>query len=764
VPLEEALGIAKQIADALEAAHEKGITHRDLKPANIKLRPDGTVKVLDFGLAKMAEPAEAGARTENSPTLTLDAATRLGVILGTAAYMSPEQARGKPVDKRADIWSFGVVLYEMLTAKRLFRGESVSDTLAALLKEEPPWDTVPAKVRPLLQSCLEKDSKRRLRDIGDAWRLLDEASPTTAVRPSWLAWGLTALLFLIMVPIVFLYLRGRAPAPEPSSLRYQIFAPDQKLVNSGALSPDGHKLALVTTDGTSSYLWLRSLDKLDSRYVADIGSGGGGPFWSPDSLYVAIGSGKKLKKFDVSGGPGEDICDLPVRNIGGAWSKEHVIVIGSTSGLWKVSEDGGVPAALTSVDASQQEVVHGYPSFLTDGRHFIYLRAFSQRNRSGTYIGSIDDTPSTPTPKRLFANPAPAVYSPAVGSTSNPGGGYLVFSDTRLMAWPFDSSTLQLTGPEIALDELFARTSVSVSNTGTLMYVGGSQMLSRLTWFDRDGRSIGPVTDPGVYSEVALSPDGKSVAMDSGDLGRTDVSVLDFGRSVTTRLTHDGAGRAAVWSADGKQIVYSDNSGNLFLTAASGAAALQMLYKSDEPKTPNDWSRDGRFLLFTSTNSKTANDLWVMPMTGERTPTLFVQTVGQDGLGSFSPDGRFVLYLSNESGQNEIYVKSFPDAERRWQISKGGGVDPRWRHDGREILYMSGSKLMGVEVTTSPSFQLGAPTPLFEAPFVQAGNWARNNAYDVTADGKKILATIPLGQTPAGPLTIVLNWQAGLKK
>src|SRR5579862_5285904 len=207
VPLEEALGIAKQIADALEAAHEKGITHRDLKPANIKLRPDGTVKVLDFGLAKMAEPAEAGARTENSPTLTLDAATRLGVILGTAAYMSPEQARGKPVDKRADIWSFGVVLYEMLTAKRLFRGESVSDTLAALLKEEPPWDTVPAKVRPLLQSCLEKDSKRRLRDIGDAWRLLDEASPTTAVRPSWLAWGLTALLFLIMVPIVFLYLR-----------------------------------------------------------------------------------------------------------------------------------------------------------------------------------------------------------------------------------------------------------------------------------------------------------------------------------------------------------------------------------------------------------------------------------------------------------------------------------------------------------------------------------------------------------------------------
>jgi Tol biopolymer transport system component len=779
LPLDEALRIARQIADALDYAHEKGIVHRDLKPANIKITASGAVKVLDFGLAKRTNELsrDSSSRGEDSPTLSM-AATQAGMILGTAAYMPPEQAKGKSVDKRADIWAFGVVFYEILTGKRLFQGEDVTDILASVVKEQPDLSQVPANVQRLLQSCLEKDPKKRLRDIADAWRLLDEptATPTPiAARPGrarFLPWIAAAIVLLVLAPANFMHWREQPLIPE--LVRFQIPAPEKtNFGNFLAVSPDGRKVAFQAVgESRAPHLWVRSLDTLESKDLTEVASAAF-PFWSPDSRYIAFQHEGKLKKVDASGGPPQTLSDSPGGLfVGGAWSPQGVILLGSVTGLFKVSEAGGSPSAVTSVDPAQQEIRHGLPIFLPDGRHFLYVRFSDKADRGGTYVGSLDDAPGKEPPKRLLPAQSTIAYLPSTGASAT--DGHLFFlRDSTLMAQPFNAYKLEFAGEAVPVADPVARTSnnvgyFSVSSTGTLIYRRGDRAQNQLSWVDRDGKVLSTLTEPGPYSEIALSPDGKSVAMTSSARG-TDIFILDLARSVNSRFTFDPApDNAAVWSPDGKQIVFSsdrDGPGNLYIKASSGATNEQLLYKSPEPKTPNDWSPDGRFLMYTTTgSSKTSGDLWYLPMTGDHTPKPFVQTAAQEGLGHFSPDGRFVAYVSSESGQNEAYVRSFPDGNGKWQISKGGGVDPVWRRDGKEIVYLTGTSVMAVDVTTNPSFQPGTPKVLLRNPFVQAGSYNRNSAYDFSPDGKRFLATLPVGQNVSAPITVVLNWQAGLKK
>jgi Tol biopolymer transport system component/tRNA A-37 threonylcarbamoyl transferase component Bud32 len=770
VPLEEALAIAKQIADALEAAHEKSIVHRDLKPANVKIKPDGQVKVLDFGLAKSGGIAEL---SSDSPT----ALTVAGMILGTAGYMAPEQAKGKVADKRADIWAFGVVLYEMLTGKRLFEGETVSETLAEVLKEQPALNRVPAKVRPLLRRCLEKDPKLRLRDISGVELLLEgtTAAPLQSRfgKAGWIAAGAFAV---IAAALGFVHFREKPPAVYP--VRFQVPLPDKGTFGRFlALSPDGHKLAFTTT-GPEGGIWVRDLDSLELRLLPGT-QNVFSLFWSPDSRYLAFGIGNQLKKTDASGGPAQTLCELPSGNVGsGAWNRDGVIIFGSPSGpLRRVSAEGGVATDLTVLDPSRQEGAHVQPTFLPDGRHFIYFHPGSPEN-SGVFVGSLDVKPADQSRERLVATTFGASWAPSASGT----GGHLFFlRDGTLMAQPFDAGRLKLTGEPVPVAErvgaLIFNGFFSISANGALAYrTGVSSGNRQLAWFDRQGKQPATAFEPGPYLDLSLSPDGTRAAILRGSTANADFWLHDFTRGVSTRFTFDqkagetGAGKGPVWSPDGTRIAFSSTRGgviDLLEKLSSGAGNEALLAHSDFNKTPDDWSRDGRFLLYTEVNGKTSYDLMVLPLQGsDRKPVPLVNTTFAEAQGSFSPDTRWFAYGSNESGRVEVYVQPFTPpgsgatpAVGKWQISRDGGRRPKWRPDGKELIFRAPNGTpMAVDITTSPSFQAGIPKPLFTMP-ANAGPW------DVTADGKRFLAIMPLQaqQNANTPITVVLNWEAGLK-
>jgi eukaryotic-like serine/threonine-protein kinase len=771
VPLEEALGIAKQIADALEAAHEKGIVHRDLKPANIKIRPDGSVKVLDFGLA-LTEPRRQGSVVD-SPTLPLNP-TEAGMILGTAAYMSPEQARGKPVDKRADIWAFGVVLYEMVTGKRLFEGETVSDTLAAVIKEEPDWERVPARVQRLLRRCLEKDAKRRLRDIGDAMLLLDTEPTTNAPWRSrrgtagWIAAGVVAFL---AATLAFIHFREEPPKtpvvrsiiPPPAKMSFRFDAPPYGLP---ALSPDSSRLVFgAQSSEGSGRLWVRPLNATTAQPLAGTeGASFSYPFWSPDGRSIGFSADGKLKKIELSGGPAVTLADAPSLR-GGSWSPQGVILFAPSSvgPLHRVQIVGGMSTPVTVIDPARKENSHRWPWFLPDGRHFLYTAVVTNSTKATIYVGSLDSR-ETHIVEQANSN---AVYA----------SGYLLFlRDNALMAQPFDTKRLTTTADAVSVGEQIgdlpaaARGFFAVSDAGTLVFQSGLRAGETLVWLDRAGKRLATAGEPGQLMRTSVSPDGKRAAVSVyGHAAHDyDLWIYDLARNRRSRFTFGSANEnGAVWSPDGSQLVFSDNRKghlDLYRKLASGAGAEELLYADGLAKFPTSWSRDGKFLMYYSTSdSKTGQDLWVLPLDGERKPFPFLKTEFNELYGQFSPDGRWVAYASDQSGNREIYVAPIRGQGGKRQVSVAGGTLPRWRADSKEVFYIApDGRLMSAEIgTKGADVEIGTVRPLFRAGFLpNVGGYP----YDVSPDGQRFLAIMPDEQVAPEPLTLVQNWTAGLKK
>jgi eukaryotic-like serine/threonine-protein kinase len=785
LPIEEALGICRQIADGLEAAHEKGVIHRDLKPANVMITEGDKVKILDFGLAKALSDETKSVDSSQSPTLT-EAMTRPGVILGTAAYMSPEQAKGKSVDKRADIWAFGCILYECLTGRRAFGGETITETIAAILRAEPEWhelpEPTPPNIRFALRRCLEKSMSSRFHCVGDLRIEMEEArgigEPTAAAKRPWVAWGIAASCVLAALALGSLYLRQKAP-PITESTRFEI-APRVNLAWAGsfAVSPDGRHLAFAAagSDGPVR-LYVRDLNSLEARQLAGTESPFVPPFfWSPDSRFIAFDAGGKLKKIDINGGPAETICDLSGNAIGGSWNRDGVIIFGTNvEGLKRVAAAGGRPSRITRLDGQNM------PAFLPDGRHFLYFQASDRPEDVGVYIGSLDSEHVERGSRKLLATRVGAVYVPS----QDAGPGQILFlREQTLMAQPLDDQQLELIGEPVPVAEKmgsFANTGFfSASTNGILVYrSGGEEPYGRAMWFDRQGKALGAAGEAGVPHGLAISPDGTQAAicLNKPGLIAVDVWLLDSARGTNTRFTFgQGLNVQPVWSPDGGKIAFASNRDgvyNLYQKAASGAKIEELLLKSSDPKFPTSWSSDGRFLLYGEQNAKTKADLWVLPLEGDRKAMPFLRTEFNESDGHFSPDTRWIAYTSDESGRSEVYVRGFSHsseasskASGKWQISMEGGMGPRWRRDGKKLYYRApDGKVMVVEVQAGTAFQSETSKPLFQAPSnletflpIALPNW------DVSDDGNRFLLMTSAAEGTPAPFTVVLNWQAGLKK
>jgi serine/threonine protein kinase len=768
LPLDEALPIAKQIAEALEAAHEQGIIHRDLKPANIKVRDDGTVKVLDFGLAKVMDPSPSSPQVSRSPTITSPAMTLAGVIMGTAAYMSPEQARGKAVDKRSDIWAFGCVLFEMLTRTRAFDGEEITDVMMAVMRDEPNWSLLPANtpaaIRRLLHRSLAKDRKRRLSDMADARLELEEGAtegPTAghlpaipvAARRRERAWAILAIASLLGLGAIGIR-ELRRPSLESPIMRFEVGPPSGSSLESGQpISPDGRMLAFVVRSEGKSLIWIRQLDSTSARSLPGT-EGASRIFWSPDSRRIAFFQDGNLKKVPVTGEKPEQVANGPFRD--GAWSVNGTILLGGQLGrpLFRVSELGGEPVAETTLDTSRGEVSHDYPEFLPDGRHYIYIaRRGVLNNEFDAYVGTID----TKERRQLPGISSGVKYSPSGHLLFLRGGG-------TLAAQAFNPERLETTGDAFPIAEQVAGGTTapfSVSKDGTLAFVGGSNPEYSLTWFDRAGNRQA-VAETAPFENIALSFDGRFVAFDR----RQDVWVLDLERSLASKATSDpSVDRYPVWSPDGRSIAFSSNRGGtqgLYELTVGATGADRLLLRGDLPMMPSDWSRDGKYLVYS-----VGGELWALPMPGGGQPLQLTSTpTFQELEGTLSPDGHWIAYQSNEStgltrsGQGDIFVRSFPQGSFRGQVSVGGGFEARWSPDGKELFYLTpGDSVMSVLLTPRGStLDIGKPKVLFRTP-LGGPTVAARSRYGLGRDGRLLLRE---GGSNLS-VTVVLNWFQQLK-
>ena len=797
VPLDEALPIAKQIADALEAAHDQGIIHRDLKPANIKIRPDSSVKVLDFGLAKLAEGGGSGKAREAgaiaglslSPTITSPAMTGIGVLLGTAAYMAPEQARGRVLDKRADIWAFGCVLFEMLSGRRAFGGEDVAETLGAVIHKDPPWEALPGDTPPalraLLRRSLQKDPKQRLRDVGDA-RIEIEAAQRGEHDPAATGasipirrWPLVLMGTIAGASITaagafaFFYLRQPAPiAADP--VAFNITLPDDSTVPANVrpvVSPDGRQVAFIATTSGRRAIWVRSIGSLDARPLPGT-EDADGVFWSPDSRHIGFAAGTssynvgKLKRVDASGGPPVTLCDLPGGYRGAAWSGRGTVLLAvAPLGLFTVADTGGTPTRLTTGDRAI------LPSFLPDGRHFLYTRATTATGTGGLYVGALDEASTPKDEKPILSDQSGAVYAEG----ANPDRGYLlIVRDNSLMAQPFDAERLAVAGESIPVADNIVQPAnaiaFSASATGTLAFRSRGALgdESRLIWFDRKGMPLGQVGPPGRYGSLRLSLDGKTLVVDAlaAQSNIRKEWIVDVRRGTFGLVSPGSEGDTGVaLSPDGRLAYTVAASGDMYVRYASGAGDAELLVKSQDLKHPNDWSRDGRFMVYDDHHPTRRQDLYVVPMSGNRKPVPFAATPADETEAAFSPDGRWIAYSSDESGRREVYVRDFV-ADRvpatgsvKVAISTAGGYKPRWRADGRELFYLAlDGTMMAVPVMSGTTFEPGIPVSLFKS------NATGFFPYDVSADGRFLVNTLPESAGTGSPITVMLNWQSTLKK
>jgi Tol biopolymer transport system component len=742
LPLDEALRIAGQLAAALDAAHEKGIVHRDLKPANIKITPGGLVKVLDFGLAKAVDDPPA-----DGATITVGV-TDIGTVVGTPAYMAPEQAQGSAVDRRADIWAFGVVLYELTTGQRPFRGDSVHATLAEVLGKEPDIAKAPARVRRLLGACLAKDRAERLSSIAD-WRLLLDSGAPAASQPARARWAPWAVAIAGVALGLFGLLRlDFAPAAPAASVRFSVPIPGGEASNTMvALSPDARDLVISSNEDGRYRLRVRPLDELEARLLPGT-DGARFPFWSPDGTQIGFFADGKLKTILAAGGEPAVITPVNLTILGGTWPRDGVIVFSQERQLFKVNDKGGTPELLYKTDAG----ILFDPAALPDERHFLYVN-----NVEGVYVGSIDGA----MPRRLLPDISTTVYSP---------DGYLLFArQSRLTAQPFNVETLALTGDavpvtrEAVMNDLLTPTLSAAG--GAVVYV--AQMPEQFVWMNRSGApQVGKIGPPlyGMRS-FRLSPDQTRLVFDfsptQGVESSLEVAVLELGRGTLEPLTTERkTSFIPIFSPDGKQIAFTSNRMGRFNPYITGARDQERLVRDMRRKGgfPVDWSPDGRNLLWWADE-----DLWVVPVDGGTPHTLTNSRYGE-GAGAFSPDGKWVAYVSNESTRDEIYLTPFPaEGGRRYTVSSGGGASPAWRRDGRggtELFYVSGDgRLTAVPVTFRANEpQFGPAQTLFP---VNRGTFSRS--YEPSLDGQRFLVTAPA--TPGGAsATVLLNWTRTLGK
>jgi serine/threonine-protein kinase len=746
MPFDEAWGIASQIAAALEYAHDKGIVHRDLKPANVKVTPEGVVKLLDFGLAKaFVGQGEAPADPENSPTITLDG-TEVGVILGTAAYMSPEQARGKPVDKRADIWAFGVVLYELLTGERLFKGEDASETLAQVLAKQPDFARVPGKAQRLLRMCLEKDPKERLRDIGDAKELLEEPqseSPTHRKFP----WAVAGALGLALIVQGALFWRPTRPIDRPLVRLDVDLGSDVSLGSlAGAdaiVSPDGTRLVYVS----QNRLFTR---RLDQDHAAELPGteGAYAPFFSPDGQWVAFSAGAQLKKISVAGGAVIVLCNARA-GMGGSWGEDGTIIAAlyNPGGLSRISADGGTPAPLTELDREHGEVTHRWPQILPGGKAVLFT---AHTRLGGAYedasieVMSLGDRRK----KTLLRGGTYGRYVPS--------GHLLYVNRGTLFAVPFDAGALEVRGApavvlnQVAYDCINGGAQFEALQTGTLVYRNGGTRSGLVTvqWLESDGKTRALLPKPGNYGRPSLSPDGRRLAIEVRKGSDQNIWVYDLGRDMMTPRTFDGkSNQAPIWSPDGRYIVYGSQEGGLSWTRADGAGKPQLLIRTkNSPVYPWSFTPDGKRLAYVEADPETSYDLWTVPLENDGAglragkPEVFLQTASDERYPSFSSDGKWLAYASSESGSFQVYVRAFPDTGGKSQISFGGGSYPMWTRSGRELFFESLDNQIMVAGYTVQGDSFVPDKPRLWCEKTLGNTVITSKNVDLAPDGKRVVA------------------------